>query len=86
MFEQYADAVLLGQFEEAGAAGPLAREDQVGEAQAAHQTFGAIGVLADELGIGSRRPGLGVAGDFQARGVFGQFGANLVLEAGPAMQ
>ncbi|MNM93462.1 hypothetical protein D3C81_1058360 [compost metagenome] len=86
MFEQYADAVLFGQFDEAGAASPLAREDQIGETQATHQAFGAISVLADELGVGRGRSGLGVAGDLKPRGVFGQFGANLVLEAGPAMQ
>ncbi|MCY1178940.1 hypothetical protein D9M73_193150 [compost metagenome] len=86
LFQQHADAVLLGQFDEAGAACPLAREDQLGKAQALHQAVGAVGILADEFGMGGGRPGLGVAGNVQARGVFGQFGADLVLEARPAMQ
>ncbi|MCY1449819.1 hypothetical protein D9M71_665860 [compost metagenome] len=84
MFEQNADAVGFRQLDERTAR-PLPRENQVNEAQLIHQAFGTFGIIADELGTGRLRLGLGVAGDVQACRMLGDFGTDFTFKARPAM-
>ena len=47
--------------------------------------LGALGVVAHELGTGTLRLALGIAGNTQACGVLGDLGTHFTLETGPAM-
>ncbi len=84
VFQNHADPVGFRQLKEA-ATSPLAREDQLGKAQAGHQPGGTGGVAADEFGAGTAGLGLGITGHVEARGMLGDLGADLAFEAGPAM-
>ncbi|MCY1422556.1 hypothetical protein D9M71_382410 [compost metagenome] len=84
VLEQNADPIGFRQLDERTAC-PLSRENQVGKTQFAHQPLGTFGIVADELGARCLRFGLGVAGNIQARRMFGDFRTDFTFEAGPAM-
>jgi len=83
--QQHADAIGFRKLQVVATC-PLPRKNQIGEAQPAHQPFGAAGLAADELGTGAVRPRLGIAGDFEDGGVLTDFGTDLAFEPGAAMQ
>ncbi len=82
--KNHADAVSLRQIEEHPAR-PLPGEDQLGEALAVHQAFGAIFFGADELGIGGAGLGFGVTGHVQTSRMLGDLGTDFTLKAGAAV-